>query len=158
MTTWIFQGNPKDFQVDEYLRTRRDIVWAIRQEHLIEDISIDDVIYIWRSVGDNPHSGGIVAKGKIKSLPSTDISEDAPELWLEEEPKQFSRVKIYLEDVRLTGVKGMINRDYILEDPILSNLLIIGNPIMTNYKLTKEHTEKINQWWKKNDKNNNQTR
>lgn len=80
MTVWIFQGNPRVFSVDEYLRTRRSITWTIRQEHYRDWILPGDVVYIWRSDGDTPRSGGIVAKGRTVTPPML-MDNDAPELW-----------------------------------------------------------------------------
>jgi beta-glucanase (GH16 family) len=34
MATWLFRGNPKDFNVDAYLRTHRDIQWYVHQRNL----------------------------------------------------------------------------------------------------------------------------
>ena len=81
MTSWIFQGNPEIFRVDEYLRKNKNITWTIRQGYLKDEISVGDKVYIWRSDGDNPKSGGIVARGKIESTPEY-MKDDAPELWV----------------------------------------------------------------------------
>ncbi len=39
MTSWIFQGNPKEFQVDEYLK-RKEIYWNLEQHK--KGTSLDD--------------------------------------------------------------------------------------------------------------------
>ena len=79
MTSWIFQGNPKKFRIDEYLRNRQLITWEIRQMHFKDKISTGDEVFIWRADGDKTGSGGIVAKGEILSRP-TEIKDDVPEL------------------------------------------------------------------------------
>ena len=110
MSTWIFQGNPKLFHMDEYLSARqhRQIVWAIRQKYFIKDVTVGDEVYIWRSNGHNQGTGGIVARGTITSTPR-DIPDDAPELWTEPEVSPLdSRVEILLDEVRLTKEQGMI--------------------------------------------------
>ncbi|WP_186673918.1 EVE domain-containing protein [Sporosarcina sp. BP05] len=61
MNTWIFQGNPTKFNVDDYLLENDYIWWSIRQEHLVSDINLGDEVFIWRSDGANKGSGGAVA-------------------------------------------------------------------------------------------------
>ena len=62
LNTWIFQGNPKIFKVDDYLLENESIWWSIRQAHFVDQIQIGDEVYIWRSDGANKDSGGIVAR------------------------------------------------------------------------------------------------
>ncbi len=35
MKTWIFQGNPQRFNVNDYLQDNDEIWWSIRQKHII---------------------------------------------------------------------------------------------------------------------------
>ena len=81
MSTWIFQGNPKLFHMDEYLSARQhqQIVWSVRQKHFLRTISVGDEVYIWRADGRGKGTGGIVAKGMITSTPR-DMLDDAPQL------------------------------------------------------------------------------
>lgn len=145
MTSWIFQGNPKKFRIDEYLRNRQLITWEIRQTHFKDEISIGDEVFIWRSDGNKPGSGGIVAKGEILSRP-TEIKDDAPKLW-DKPPENLIklRVIIKLEDVRLG--KGMLKRSGLKEDPTASNMRILKIPRETNYKLEPLHSRYIKQLW-----------
>ena len=118
MSSWIFQGNPKNFRVDEYLQRQNVILWTIRQSHFADKISVGDEVYIWRSDGDKPKSGGIIAKGRIVSNPQN-IEDDAPELWIEPQEKIIAlRVKIELEEICLTEGKGMLKRIDLKRDPI----------------------------------------
>lgn len=39
MSIWIFQGNPKRFNVDDYLLENESIWWSIRQHHLAERVN-----------------------------------------------------------------------------------------------------------------------
>jgi hypothetical protein len=72
---WIFQGNPRHFDVDTYLRTRSQIRWQVSQH--AQRIKTGDKVLIWRS-GDD---GGVVAECTVESAPTMDPSDDAPELW-----------------------------------------------------------------------------
>ena len=57
MNTWIFQGNPTRFNVDDYLLENENIWWSIRQEHLAKHIKINDEVFIWRSHGGEKEVG-----------------------------------------------------------------------------------------------------
>jgi len=57
---WIFQGNPRLFDIDTYVQARDTVFWLVRQEHLAERMSIGDTVYLWRSDGAIPDSGGFV--------------------------------------------------------------------------------------------------
>jgi len=97
MTNWIFQSNPIHFGIDEYLQRQRIIMWSIRQKCFKDEISIGDTVYIWRSDGHKLKSGGIIAKGEIKSLPQK-MKDDALDLWDEKLRSSVTfalRVKIY---------------------------------------------------------------
>lgn len=148
MASWIFQGNPKIFRVNEYLRRYKTIMWTIRQKHFADEISIGDEVYIWRSDGDKPKSGGIVAKGKIVSEP-WNMEDDAPELWIEPQESTIAlRVKIELEDVRLTEDEGMLKRVDLEKAPNLRDMKILKFHSETNYKLESRHAQYIRQLWK----------
>lgn len=51
--TWIFQGNPNVFDIDNYVRNHRFIWWSLRQEHFSDTIEINDEVFLWRSDGEN---------------------------------------------------------------------------------------------------------
>lgn len=147
MTGWIFQGNPKVFRVDEYLQRYKTITWTIRQKHFKDEISIGDEVYIWRSDGDQPRSGGIVAKGKIISFPQ-EMEDDTPDLWIEEQESSFMlRAKIEVEDVRLTEKKGMLKHVDLERDDNIKDMRILVFHHETNYKLEPKHAHHIRDLW-----------
>jgi hypothetical protein len=39
MAYWILQGNPKQFEVDTYVKENKYINWNIRQKHYFEEYS-----------------------------------------------------------------------------------------------------------------------
>ena len=48
METWIFQGNPKVFDIDGYLAASSGVIlWRVSR--YAEQIAIGDSVYIWRS-------------------------------------------------------------------------------------------------------------
>jgi len=147
MVTWIFQGNPKVFQVDKYLAQKKIILWTIRQKHFKDEISIGDEVFIWRADGNIPKSGGIVAKGKIISAPQN-LEDDAPDLWIDLQKSTTAlSVAIELEEVRLTG-EGMLKRTDLEKDPNARDMRILKFRSETNYKLEPKHAQYIEKLWK----------
>ncbi|WP_456400484.1 EVE domain-containing protein [Persephonella sp.] len=153
MITWIFQGNPKVFDIDTYLRNNTEVYWTIRQRYFEEKMKIGDTVYFWRSDGYVPKSGGIVAKGKIISKPmfiNENEDTEGTRLWKEysKDDEKIKRVKIKLIDVRLTEADGMIKRTELKTHPVLKNLHILRFSSMTNYKLSSEEAKLIEEIWK----------
>jgi hypothetical protein len=150
MASWIFQGNPKRFKVNEYLRKNKTIIWSINQKRFEDEISIGDEVYIWRSDGREPKSGGIVAKGEIISTPKV-MKDDKPELWLDANKKDAEsklRVRIRLEDVRLNDIEGMIKRVELEQNPVLKEIRILKFHNNTNYKLSPTQAQYVRKLWK----------
>ena len=73
---WIFQGNPNQFDLDRYLRSRGEIRWQVTEHANL--IKIGDKVLIWRS-GTDP---GVVAECSVGSGPSAALEEDASDLYL----------------------------------------------------------------------------
>ncbi|MFA4953831.1 MAG: hypothetical protein WC641_00800 [Patescibacteria group bacterium] len=147
MATWLFRGNPKDFDLNAYLQVHRDIRWYIHQQLLIPEMHLGDPVYIWRSDGGSPGTGGIVAHG-ILSGPAVVRPDSNFVTWLRKKPDvSVPTVLIRLDDVRLTPRSGCLLRSEILQDAILRNLHAIGMPSVTNYKLSAVEDARLAQVW-----------
>lgn len=147
MASWIFQGNPKNFHINDYLSSRKIITWGIRQEFYAKKMSIGDTVFIWRSDEKYIPSGGIVAKGKIVSLPSN-YADDATEFWIIEpkiQPKLRVNIKLY--EVRLNEKKGMLKRSQLAQDQELTNMKILSYFSQTNYLLDENHAIRLEKLW-----------
>ena len=131
MNTWIFQGNPRDFDINSYISKNKIVSWNIRQARYTNQIKINDKVYIWRSNGRQP--GGIVAYGKV-----------IKEAYQNEE---YDNVDIEIIEYRLTKEDGMLLREDLKKDIITSNLSIIKQPTGTNYQLTQEQSTYLNKLW-----------
>lgn len=64
---WLFQANPRTFDIDGYLATRRaEFVGLVRQYGV--DIKIGDRVFLWRSIGDGDRdASGVVAEARVIS-------------------------------------------------------------------------------------------
>ena len=64
MAGWVFQGNPKIFDMDDYLsRYTRLIYW--RTNRYVDQIGLGDSVFIWRAGAQ----AGVVAVGRVTELP-----------------------------------------------------------------------------------------
>lgn len=148
--TWIFQGNPRDFDIDNYVKDHEFIWWSLRQEHFADEIQINDEVFLWRSDGGKRGTGGILAKCKIVSLPLERADDSSSnEYWRTDDWRNsYLAVKLEVLDVKLEV--GFIFRLSLLEHPILNDLMILRQRQQTNYLLSREHSQEINRLWSLN--------
>lgn len=147
MATWLFRGNPRDFDINAYLQAHRDIRWYVHQQLLIPEMHLGDPVYIWRSDGDFPGTGGVVAHGFL-SGPAVVRPDTGFVTWLRKKPDvSVPTVLVRLDDVRLTPRSGCLLRSEIVQDAILRNLHVISVPSVTNHKLTAVEDARLAQVW-----------
>lgn len=146
MSTWIFQGNPKKFNVNDYLQENELIWWSIRQEHLADKIAKGDEVFIWRSDGGVSGSGGIVARTITLSTPKEYMNdEESEKYWYEDvSNKAYLAVKLQVIEV---GEKDSLNRLQLKKHPILKNLKILRLSQNTNYFVEDELASYLRQLW-----------
>lgn len=142
MNYWIFQGNPKRqrqdgtyFDVTKHVLEDQKINWGVRQRHYIKEIKIGDLVFIWRSDGEEQGTGGIIGLAEVTS----DVFYD--------EQDETSYVELTIVDRKVSVLDGMILRTILKQDLELSTLQILKQPTGTNYKLTKREFELLNQLW-----------
>jgi predicted HNH restriction endonuclease len=151
-STWILQGNPKLFDIDDYLARYPLIYW--RAPIFKDRIYLGDRVYMWRAGTD----AGIVASGVVVELPTTDDKLKYPEalgadLWMAEKQTQkrndpdAPKVGVAIDSVRLTAEEGMISRTKFLEDPLLSGARIIKLANGTVFPVTSEEAVRIGELW-----------
>ena len=64
MRTWIFQGNPDEFDLDGYFAIApTEIPWLVTRYS--SEIMIGDRVYIWRTQGKQKAVAGVIAEGEI---------------------------------------------------------------------------------------------
>lgn len=131
---WIFQGNPDQFDVDGYIRGRQEILWSVRQHK--DRILAGDRVLLWRSGA----AGGVIADCSVIDPPSTEILEDAPELWKEKPDIQTGEMRCRLR-VQDSFADTPIARAAIRT--ILPDLSIVKAPQGTNFEITQPDYEKI---------------
>ena len=145
--SWIFQGNPNRFDIDDYLSRYSYIYWSAPTNQ--KDFEIGDRAFIWRSGAQ----AGLVAIGIIKEKPAprkdVKIQEAlGDDLWVSQsdEPTDI-KVGIEIEEVRLTEEEGFVSREQVKANPILSKNRIISNPVGTVFRLNGEEVNVVLSLW-----------
>lgn len=135
-STWIFQGNPKHYDVVQAVDDLDQLTWAVNQYP--KQIKEGDEAYIWLSGS----GGGIIAAGTVLNDPEIrEPLENDPyrkNNQLNNEP--YLSVDISIEK-KLT--EDVVERNLLLEDERTKNLEILTYPGATNFKVKKEENEII---------------
>ena len=144
---WIFQGNPKRFDIDEYLTEFDYVYWSVPQHK--DNVQVGDTVYLWRAGSD----AGIVAIGKVAEATTPVDRIKYPEvlandLWAKSPEDSHSvKVGIVLHEKRLTQEEAMITRESFRANPTLAGANIIRMPRPTVHKLTAEQAMAIAHLW-----------
>lgn len=148
MRNWIFQCNPTDFDIDGYLALgSQEITWLVRR--YASEIQPGDVVYMWRSAGGQKNKAGIVARATVLTAPSN-ISNDtaAAPFWKHDAPTGAStRVKLRVDSI--ANSREFIKREWLVDDPACSDMLIIRQPAGTNFPLEPREAERLRNLWSK---------
>jgi predicted RNA-binding protein with PUA-like domain len=145
-SVWIFQGNPKKFDIDAYIQDRRHIWWSLRQKHFEKDIRVGDEVFLWRTDAGQPGTGGIIARGIISGSPMARTDEEAKQFWHSEDwSVPGVGIPIELQEIKLFS--GFLSRPTLLQNERLKDLLIFRMANQTNYKLEKHHAEELRRLW-----------
>lgn len=125
---WIFQGNPDKFDVLNYIKDLGKKDWAANQNR--EKMRYNDKVYFWKS-GEN---AGIYGCGNLAGRPQK-RNESDPE-------KEFGDWKVDIDVNRYLG-DDYITRDKFKSRELLAKNRIITNPQGSNFILTKEEVDEI---------------
>jgi hypothetical protein len=145
--SYIFQGNPKYYDMDAYLASHPYIYW--RCPILINEIKVGDKVFMWRA-GEN---AGMVAVGEISEAPCPAEDIKFPEYlgiqhWTSDvADKDESKVGIRILEVRLSEEDGLISRELLKKHPLVKKHRIITNPTGTVFRLEEDLTAALDFAW-----------
>jgi 5-methylcytosine-specific restriction enzyme A len=122
VNTWIFQSNPKLFNVDAYLRDFRVVLWRVPKFN--DQINKGDIAYLWRADGGKRGSGGIIAHGTVIGTPIYSADQEAASYYVPpHRPTSELRSRILLDSVFLHPPR--LTRDQVINDQTLRRLTIV---------------------------------
>ena len=134
-SAWIFQGNPKYYDVVGAVDDLDQITWAVNQYP--KQIKEGDEAYIWLS----GTGGGIIAAGTVLNDPETREPLDDPYRrsdQLNNEPYLAVDIKI---EKKLTN--EIVERTLLMADERTKNMEILGYAGATNFKVKGEPNKVI---------------
>ena len=153
MKTWIFQGNPDRFNIDKYLSQSSKIYWTVTHQKHQNELSLGDLIYLWRAKGLNNAISGIIARGQLIEVCKPRNQVDDPEylfdnLW-QDNNIDTSEIKagILIHETRLNTEEGMLRSIDLQKDPILSRMQIITARVGSNFLVNDQQSELIKAYW-----------
>jgi 5-methylcytosine-specific restriction protein B len=131
---WIFQGNPKYYDVIRAVTDLDLVTWSTKQYK--NQIKVGDRAYIWMSGPE----GGVVASGMIQCDPEARENDDSDPYVISE---KFRTGNSLVVDIELTTkiIDTIISRADFLADERLKKVSIITFSNATNYKLTVEQAD-----------------
>ena len=136
MNSWIFQGNPKYFDIMSALRELKELRFTVGS--FKEDIKIGDNVFLWMS----GKSGGIVGTGTIATLPSM-MEDSINERKFRVDQAKFEGEKLRVIINNITRLEKSITREDILQYPELRNLTVIRAPQGTTFRVSEEESKKL---------------
>jgi hypothetical protein len=145
---WVFQGNPKKFDIDDYVTRYPELIYW-RTPTYSSRIAVGDRAFIWRS-GPN---AGVIGIGVVVEAPIPGTKVKHPEalredLWRVEKPdSDEEKTGIHLQDLRLTVEEGFVSRSMVKGDAELAQASIITIPQGTVFSLTPAQTAALERLW-----------
>lgn len=135
-SAWIFQGNPKLYDVVAAVESLDTIVWAVNQYQ--KQIKGDDRAYIWLSGPD----AGIIASGTIMCDPEMREPDSSDPYKKGDALKTSPYLAV---DIRLERkfTRNKVTRKLLSADTRMQQLEILLYPNATNFRVTKTQEEAI---------------
>lgn len=128
-SSWIFQSNPRYFDLPGALAELSELTWVVRQ--YADQVHIGDTVYLWQAGQES----GIFAVAQVLTEPST-IEDTPAERRFNREPGPFSEsqraVRLQIEQV----LPDRIRRDTLQTHPLLKDMQILRAAQGTNFRLT----------------------
>jgi 5-methylcytosine-specific restriction enzyme B len=133
---WIFQGNPKLYDVRKAIANLREMTWLAKQH--VSEMRIGDVVYLWESGED----GGILGKATLVGEPR-EMALDPAELPYVREPGKFEGQQVRARLRIDRTLEKPIPRASIRANPLLTELAIVRAPEGSNFRVTKAEASEI---------------
>lgn len=148
MQTWLFQGNPDEYDIDGYLHSRpAQLVWLVTR--YASEIAVGDRIYLWRNQGKLSAIAGIVAEGIIIAPPELRSEDpDGQPFWKVKGTRSDApQVRAVMRLVKVATKREVILRHWCEEDPLLVDLPNLKMQAGTNYRLTADQALRLDALW-----------
>jgi hypothetical protein len=152
VATFVFVGDPDEFQVDRFLMRalsrEQAIQWPVGPCR--DQIRLGDLAYLLRTEGGEHEDavGGIVGVARVVRVPEAELVQQ-PELWRvpPRAPAWFALVEV--NELRLSPEAGMLTREMLRKVPSLSPTGMARSGKSRDLRLTPEQTEALRVLWRR---------
>ena len=146
-TTWIFQGNPDKFDIMGYLNAGfTKISWSVTR--YADKIAVGDRVFLWQAKGKTDSPSGIVALATVLSEPDEIAVDPQGALyWKSPGSEVKTATRVYLKVDSIANVHQFVRREWLVEDPICRDLLILRQGTGTNFHVETHHAERLHSLW-----------
>lgn len=128
--SWIFQANPKYYDIRGSLANLREMNWTTAQ--YVDEIRPGDAVFVWES---GPQ-GGIMGRGTVLTRPQEMPDQEGQE-FIRDQAKfagAQTRVRLSIDEV----LPRPLGRSVLVDHPVLRDLQILKFANATNFKVTPE--------------------
>lgn len=151
MKTWLFQANPKLFDVDGYLAADLDTIsWVVRQHK--SEVAPGDTVFIWKSQGRDKEASGVIAECRVVSPVVVGLGDSASVSFWSSDVPVTSEARVELAVQRVASTREVLKRDWLKVDPVLHTLAIFRMAQSTNYILTEQQARRLSSIWSRTGK------
>jgi len=143
--TWILQSNADRVDLAACLAVGGTVAHGVRR--FVGDIAVGDRVFLWRARGRTRVAPGIVAFGAVVE-PAAIRPLDHPEAARTDtvlRPKL--RVRLRVDDVRLTLEEGMIPREDVRRLPEMAGHPIVTSNMGSDFALDEAQVEALMSLW-----------
>jgi hypothetical protein len=146
MQTWIFQGNPDEYDIDGLLATwPSEIGWRVTR--YANDIQVGARVFLWRNQGKQKAAPGVIAEatiiGAVEPRPDTPAEKQFRRRGSDEKSQALPRALLRL--TRVATERDMLRREWLQNDPVLRDLPNLKMPQATNYPVSPGQATRLQQ-------------
>lgn len=128
-SSWIFQGNPRIFRLQDALQHMSKFRWLVKRYH--DNMRPGDSVYLWQS----GNQSGLIAKMRLLAAPAMmrDTDEEHSFYVGDVQNEEEMRAELEVEEI----YSPVISRQWIMSHPVLKSMLIIRSPQGTNFAVSE---------------------
>ncbi|MCL4261677.1 MAG: EVE domain-containing protein [Anaerolineae bacterium] len=139
-STWIFQANPNRYEIFESLTGEKEEYWNLNQN--AGKVKVGDRVLIWIS----GNAAGIYALGTVISNPVTrPDSVKGLKYWITKKAGQKTKPRVLVRYDRVF-LDNPLLKLFLECDPALWDLKVIRAPQGTNFPVSEEEWQAIEEW------------
>ena len=112
-------------------------------------MSPGDTVYIWQSQGHDAAQAGILAEGTITEHPRVQKDDPLSAAFWRQAPEQEEALRVRVRLNRIAKKRQVLKRDWMKDDSVLRNLLIMRQAAGTNFPVEEPEAKRLGQLWRK---------